>query len=303
MRHSKLSVARSRPGRFAPLALGAAAVGLVSAAPAAAQVPGFGNLPPTLWDVQKGDTGIPVSTIEPGKIEMTNGSQQVRSVTYRFLQDAGTFTASFTYEVGAAASACCDNPGFALFVHNDPRGSSAIATSPDLFGYYRIRNSLGMVFDVDANLFAFWGNGEPGSMLPMAPIDLDSGNPIDIVLEYDGSRLQLRATDTVSGDQFTSAMFSIGAIEDYIGATTGFVGVGAGSADWTIGHRLSNFSYSGAAPCVADLDLDGELTLFDFLAFQNLFDAGDPIADFDGDGEFTIFDFLAFQNAFDAGCP
>jgi len=54
--------------------------------------------------------------------------------------------------------------------------------------------------------------------------------------------------------------------------------------------------------CVADLNCDGELTLFDFLAFQNAFDAGNPIADFDGDGEFTIFDFLAFQNAFDAGC-
>ncbi|MFI4882046.1 MAG: GC-type dockerin domain-anchored protein [Phycisphaerales bacterium JB064] len=57
------------------------------------------------------------------------------------------------------------------------------------------------------------------------------------------------------------------------------------------------------APCAADLDGDGELTIFDFLAFQNLFDAGDPAADFDGDGELTIFDFLAFQNAFDAGCP
>ena len=54
--------------------------------------------------------------------------------------------------------------------------------------------------------------------------------------------------------------------------------------------------------CVADLDGDGELTIFDFLEFQNLFDLMDPTADFDGDGEFTIFDFLAFQNAFDAGC-
>jgi len=54
--------------------------------------------------------------------------------------------------------------------------------------------------------------------------------------------------------------------------------------------------------CPADLDGDGELTIFDFLQFQNLFDAGDPQADFDGDGELTIFDFLAFQNAFDAGC-
>lgn len=57
-----------------------------------------------------------------------------------------------------------------------------------------------------------------------------------------------------------------------------------------------------AAPCRADIDGDGELTLFDFLAYQNAFDAGDLAADFDGDGELTLFDFLAFQNEFDAGC-
>ncbi|NRA56499.1 MAG: hypothetical protein HRU13_00015 [Phycisphaerales bacterium] len=55
-------------------------------------------------------------------------------------------------------------------------------------------------------------------------------------------------------------------------------------------------------PCPADLDGDGELTLFDFLEFQNLFGFGDPRADFDFDGELTLFDFLAFQNAFDIGC-
>ena len=54
--------------------------------------------------------------------------------------------------------------------------------------------------------------------------------------------------------------------------------------------------------CESDLDLDGELTLLDFLVFQNLFDRGDTAADFDGDGSLTIFDLLAFQNAFDAGC-
>ncbi|OAB61108.1 hypothetical protein AY599_14225 [Leptolyngbya valderiana BDU 20041] len=55
--------------------------------------------------------------------------------------------------------------------------------------------------------------------------------------------------------------------------------------------------------CRADLDGDGELTVFDFLEFQNLFDAGDLAADFDGDGELTIFDFLEFQNDFTQGCP
>jgi len=54
--------------------------------------------------------------------------------------------------------------------------------------------------------------------------------------------------------------------------------------------------------CEADLDADGTLTIFDFLAFQNAFQDADPIADFDGDGDLTLFDFLAFQDAFDAGC-
>jgi hypothetical protein len=54
--------------------------------------------------------------------------------------------------------------------------------------------------------------------------------------------------------------------------------------------------------CTADFDGDGELSIFDFLAFQNDFDAGAPAADLDGDGSLTIFDFLAFQNLFDLGC-
>ncbi|MFG0285815.1 MAG: GC-type dockerin domain-anchored protein [Phycisphaerales bacterium JB039] len=57
-----------------------------------------------------------------------------------------------------------------------------------------------------------------------------------------------------------------------------------------------------AAACEADLDADGTLTVFDFLAFQNAFAAGDLLADFDLDLELTIFDFLAFQNAFAGGC-
>jgi hypothetical protein len=54
--------------------------------------------------------------------------------------------------------------------------------------------------------------------------------------------------------------------------------------------------------CYADFDGDGQLTIFDFLGFQNAFDAADDRADCDEDGSLTIFDFLCFQNAFDAGC-
>ena len=56
------------------------------------------------------------------------------------------------------------------------------------------------------------------------------------------------------------------------------------------------------ADCYADFDGDGSLSIFDFLAFQNAFDAGDLAADCDEDGSLTLFDFLCFQNAFDDGC-
>ena len=54
--------------------------------------------------------------------------------------------------------------------------------------------------------------------------------------------------------------------------------------------------------CFADFDGDGELTIFDFLGYQNAFAAGDLRADCDGSGALDIFDFLCFQNAFAAGC-
>ncbi len=74
---------------------------------------------------------------------------------------------------------------------------------------------------------------------------------------------------------------------------------GDGIADFAVAAAVGDTVYVIEGNCTADLDGDGEATIFDFLAFQNAFDAGDPIADFDSDGDLTIFDFLAFQNAFD----
>jgi hypothetical protein len=71
-----------------------------------------------------------------------------------------------------------------------------------------------------------------------------------------------------------------------------------GDDDLAINRLDVNFG----ASCAPDLDGNGVLDLFDFLAFTNLFNAGDPQADFDGDGTLDLFDFLAFTNAFNAGC-
>ncbi|MEQ8317946.1 MAG: PQQ-dependent sugar dehydrogenase [Phycisphaerales bacterium] len=65
---------------------------------------------------------------------------------------------------------------------------------------------------------------------------------------------------------------------------------------------VADLVIDGAEPCYADCDGSGSLDVFDFLCFQNAFDAGDPAADCDGSGGIDLFDFLCFQNAFDDGC-
>jgi hypothetical protein len=54
--------------------------------------------------------------------------------------------------------------------------------------------------------------------------------------------------------------------------------------------------------CPPDLDGNGVLDLFDFLAFVNLFNANDPSADCDASGFLDLFDFLCYTNAFNEGC-
>ena len=72
--------------------------------------------------------------------------------------------------------------------------------------------------------------------------------------------------------------------------------------NWGSGEGLAADQIAWLLSCPPDLDGDGELTVFDFLEFQDLFDASDPRADVFYDGRLDIFDFLAFFNQFQAGC-
>jgi hypothetical protein len=51
----------------------------------------------------------------------------------------------------------------------------------------------------------------------------------------------------------------------------------------------------------ADMDRNCQLNINDFIAFINLFGAGDPAADMDESGQLNVLDFIAFINAFGTG--
>ena len=99
------------------------------------------------------------------------------------------------------------------------------------------------------------------------------------------------------GDTFLGFTSGVPVSEVRIVASPSFGGTAVGEI-----FDADDLVFGGSAPCPVDLDEDGQLTLFAILAYQNLFDSGDPLADFDGDGSLTLFDFLEFQNLFDAGC-
>ncbi len=81
------------------------------------------------------------------------------------------------------------------------------------------------------------------------------------------------------------------------------IDLGAPGWDGDFGHGLVNAEAAlDVGGCIPDFDGDGELTIFDFLAFQSAFATGDTKADVNGDGILNIFDFLEFQNLFVTGC-
>ncbi|MFG0283170.1 MAG: hypothetical protein ACF8R7_02010 [Phycisphaerales bacterium JB039] len=95
---------------------------------------------------------------------------------------------------------------------------------------------------------------------------------------------------------------SIGIFDDGLAPAALVVGGGFERAGGLIANRIAQWQGCPGS-CYADCDGSGELDIFDFLCFQNLFGAGAMEADCDQSGGLDIFDFLCFQNAFATGCP
>jgi hypothetical protein len=78
------------------------------------------------------------------------------------------------------------------------------------------------------------------------------------------------------------------------------VGGVIGSAD---GNSVNNVARWGLDKyCYADFNKDGQINIFDFLAFQAAHTAEDPRADCNCDSSFNINDFLCFQGKVNVGC-
>ncbi len=168
---------------------------------------------------------------------------------------------------------------------------------------------------IDDGLLASASINVPGTLLPDSPVEVvfesqhrgvEAGKTLDV--DYFSTFFgEWRDLTEVVSDGENQTTFTASATEIPLdaygdGFRIRFTTPGGDTTDqWyidDIGVRVA----ADDPTCRADLDGDGDLTIFDFLEFQNLFSSGDLGADFDGDGTLNIFDFLAFQNEFAAGC-
>ena len=195
------------------------------------------------------------------------------AVAQLFIQGLGDASATSLYELvfTVRARSILLIEDFELLVDRVFDGEVSRDRPGDAVASIRLVNTdtLEVEFQIEAVL------DDIGTRLLLRPVA-----PIEIDLEAGSYELAIDATASDRTDGFEE-------VQDSLAAASYFVEAILFEPD----------------ACRADLDGDGELTVFDFLEYQNLFDAGDLAADLDGDGDLTIFDFLAFQNAFDAGCP
>lgn len=178
------------------------------------------------------------------------GGSQGRSVFYNArVAVTNTFTASFTYQAGGNRAA----DGAAFVLHNDPRGPAALGQN----GGYLAYGGTGAILKSDATEFNLYASasggigtahrtqGVVGPYTSTAPVNIASGNPIQVTLTYDPVALtlteQLQEANTTNTATLVHTNVNIAAT---LGAETGFVGFTGGTGGSTAIQTFSNFVFT-----------------------------------------------------------
>ena len=201
-----------------------------------ADIVGFGNF--SNFTINQLDTSSAPS-VSPGSIHLTYGSggSEQRSIFCNTPQNVSQFTASFTYKSANAASA--EYAGACFVLQNASAGIHAIGNIAGEFGYGggnpNISNSaaialeLGPVLNQGNSTTGLYTNGTVSvGTQSISPVNLYSGDPINVTLSYDGSMLQETLLDTATSASFTTGYLTN--LPSLVGGSTALVGFTAGTS-------------------------------------------------------------------------
>ncbi|MGC4031639.1 MAG: PEP-CTERM sorting domain-containing protein [Tepidisphaeraceae bacterium] len=230
-----------------------AAVLSVAALPGVGQaaIAGFGDF--SGFAINQNDTGAPPTvSIPAGSITLTNtGSNEARSIFATTPQPIGAFTASFTYRATNIGFNFNNYQGAAFVLQTSPAGTAAVGTSAG-FGYYGMTSSLGIPIALlnqgDAvTQTTLAKNGSIPALATVDPINAYNGNPIDVVISYNGTLLHEQLKDTVTNAVWSTDYVLSPNLATLLNSSTAYVGFTAGTVAG-VNQTISNFKFTNSVP-------------------------------------------------------
>ena len=148
---------------------------------------------------------------------------------------------SYTYQSTGSGTLA---DGVAFVLQNSASGVKAVGTAGSNEGYSGINNSVAFVLDQYTE--SQWAIGQAGTIGPRqstAPVNLSSGNPINVVLSYNSinQTLIINLTDTKTNATYSHITEGVN-LAGLIGSGTATMGFTGGTGAFTSTQQISNFS-------------------------------------------------------------
>jgi hypothetical protein len=184
----------------------------------------------------------------PAVLQLTdNRGGEATSVWFNNQVGVGPFSTTFTLEDTPANGA----DDLTFVIRADSRGTTALGPSGGGAGYAGITNSIAVKFDL-------WNHGnhapystglftggqapdsDPSKDVSLAPIQLGSGDPLQVTLTYDGAMLTEMIVDMTTHAMFTHS-YALN-LAQVIGANSAYVGFTAGTGGVASIQKILNWT-------------------------------------------------------------
>jgi len=214
-----------------------------------ADISGFNGGTGWQTTANNGTNGLASFSGQGVTITTLNATETANSAIYKTEQPTSHFTAAFTYTDAANSSRGGDGATFVL--ENDPRGASAVGGTGSDLGYGgQITQSVAFEMHIDSLFSPPIGvglgvNGSTGTYATTGSVNLYSGDPINVVLNYSGTTLNASLTDAITHASYsTSYAVNIGSD---VGSMA-YVGFTGGEGIDTATQQFSNFTFATPEP-------------------------------------------------------
>jgi hypothetical protein len=183
-----------------------------------------------------------------------NTGGEAESAFYNTPQYIDGFVAFFTYQMSATAGATPAD-GTTFCIQDSEAGTSALGGGGGDLAYYGITNSAALELNLYSGAhggsgFQFGTNGmtpdaavPTAPYMPVSPVNLNSGDPINVWLYCLGGTAYVLLTDTTTSASFSTTL-NVGPLRNAIGADTAYIGFTGATGGDESSQMVSNFRFS-----------------------------------------------------------